>query len=474
MGAVWLGTDEVLGRPVALKQLAPAHSPSHARAEREARLAARLSHPHVVAVFDLATEGAQQWLVMEYVEGRTLAERITTDGPLFPDEAAPLLGQIAEALAAAHAAGIVHRDVKPSNILIDPTGAAKLTDFGIARSDDADATLTQTGFLTGSPAYLAPEVAAGRSAGPASDVWALGATAYHALAGTPPYEVGDNMMGTLYRIVHEDPPRTDRAGWLAPMVAGMMTRDPEQRWTLGHVRTFLAGRPSPAADPTRTLPALAAVTPPTGPPAAASSSVPPAVPAGPARTTEGVADAAPASSAPVSPARTAHVPHRRRRPVRRTWPVLIGSLVVLVLLLILLIARPWHHSGGGATAPTSPPSTPPSSPASSPASTAAAGPTEDGIRSFVSTYLATASSDPARGFSMLTPAYQRQSGGLPGYKRFWGNVRKIHQVTDVLPSLDPLGVSYRYTYTLRGAGKRTEDVQLRLVYKNGRYLISAS
>jgi len=466
MGAVWLGTDEVLGRPVALKRLAPAHSSSHARAEREARLAARLSHPHVVAVFDLVTEGTDQWLVMEYVEGRTLAERIASDGPLSPYAAAPLLGQIADALAAAHAAGIVHRDVKPSNILIDANGAAKLTDFGIARSDDADATLTQTGFLTGSPAYLAPEVAAGRPAGPPSDVWALGATAFHAFAGHPPYEVGDNMMGTLYRIVHEAPPRTDRAGWLAPMVAGMMTQDPAQRWTLRQVQSFLASAPSSTVDPTRTLPTLAALTPPPGPPPAAA--VPAAPPSGPAMPT------------PVPVQGGARL---GRRDARWMWPAAIGGLVVLVLLVVLLVARPGHDDSGSPTAgggtdstratATTPPPSPAASPTSSPTTGPTTGPTEDGIRAFVSTYLAAASSDPARGFAMLTPEYQRASGGLHGYRQFWGNVRKIHDVTDVSPSLDPLGVSYRYTYTLRGTGKRTDNVQLRLVYHDGRYLISA-
>ncbi len=120
-------------------------------------------------------------------------------------EAATLLGQVADALVEAHGHGIVHRDVKPSNILI-AGGAAKLNDFGIARSAD-DASLTQTGLVTGSPAYLAPEVASGSSATPASDVWSLGATLYHAVTGRPPYDVGDNLIGALYKIVHEDPPR---------------------------------------------------------------------------------------------------------------------------------------------------------------------------------------------------------------------------------------------------------------------------
>ena len=241
MGAVWLGRDTVLGREVALKRIGMmpgATAPDLQRAEREARLAARLNHPHVVAVFDLVTEGEETWLVMEYVEGVSLSGLIARDGALTPDEAAPLVRQAADALAAAHAAGIVHRDVKPSNMMVTPQGDVKLTDFGIARAE-ADASLTQTGLVTGSPAYLAPEVASGATAHEASDVWSLGATLYHALAGHTPYDVSENLMGGLYRIVHEEPPRVDDPGWLAPVLEHTMTRDPAQRWSMAQVRDFL-------------------------------------------------------------------------------------------------------------------------------------------------------------------------------------------------------------------------------------------
>ena len=197
MGAVWLGRDELLGRDVALKRLGGspgAGNPDFERAEREAKLAARLNHPHVVAVFDLVDDGDEQWLVMEHVDGLNLSALVKRDGPLTVDQAALVIRQAAEALAEAHAAGIVHRDVKPSNILVTPTGQVKLTDFGIARAE-ADASLTQTGLVTGSPAYLAPEVATGRTATDASDVWALGATLFHALEGGPPYDTDDNVLG---------------------------------------------------------------------------------------------------------------------------------------------------------------------------------------------------------------------------------------------------------------------------------------
>ena len=217
MGAVWRGRDEVLRRTVALKKIGVAPggiTPDARRAEREAKLAAKLNHPNVVAVYDLVEETidgqSHQWLVMEYVEGTDLSELIRRRGRLSPDDVAPILAQVASALAAAHGAGIVHRDVKPSNILVAPDGQVKLSDFGIARTS-SDPALTQTGLVTGSPAYLSPEVASGQQATPASDVWSWGATLFHALEGHPPYQVGDNLLGALYRIVHEEPPRCEAA-----------------------------------------------------------------------------------------------------------------------------------------------------------------------------------------------------------------------------------------------------------------------
>jgi len=203
-GVVWLGRDEVLGRNVALKRiglLPGADSTDLARAEREARLSAQLNHPHVVSVFDVVVDTEAHWLVMEYVEGFTLGDLVRQRGRLSPDAAAPLLWQAADALVAAHGAGIVHRDVKPSNILVTTSGQVKLTDFGIARIA-TDPSLTQTGMVTGSPAYLAPEVAIGDRGGEAGDVWSLGATVFFLLAGRAPYEIGDHVLSALYRIVN--------------------------------------------------------------------------------------------------------------------------------------------------------------------------------------------------------------------------------------------------------------------------------
>ena len=209
-GVVHLAHDEVLDRSVAVKRiglLPGTTSEDVSRAEREGRLAAGVNHPHVVSILDLVKDDDCFWLIMEHVDGRTLSEVVAAEGPLPVRRAAGIIAQAADALVQAGRVGIVHRDVKPSNIMVGVDDHAKLGDFGIARSA-SDTALTRTGLVTGSPAYLAPEVASGRSATGASDVWSLGATLWHALVGRPPYDVSDgNVLGGLYRIVHDDPPR---------------------------------------------------------------------------------------------------------------------------------------------------------------------------------------------------------------------------------------------------------------------------
>ena len=189
MGVVWEALDERLERRVAVKQLRRQPGASTAEAElankramREARLAARLQHQHAVSVFDVVEQEGQLWLIMQFVPSVTLAAVLHEGGPLQPNEAAQVGAQVASALAAAHAVGIVHRDVKPGNILIAEDGSALISDFGIARAL-GDATLTTSGMVHGTPAYLAPEVARGNEANFASDVFSLGATLYSAMEG---------------------------------------------------------------------------------------------------------------------------------------------------------------------------------------------------------------------------------------------------------------------------------------------------
>ena len=455
MGAVWLGRDEVLGREVAVKRLglAPgAESPDLERAEREARLAARLSHPHVVAVYDLVDEEEQQYLVMEYVEGTNLSGLLRARGPLLPDAAAALLGQAADALAAAHEAGIVHRDVKPSNMLVGEDGQLKLSDFGIARAD-ADASLTQTGLVTGSPAYLAPEVASGGTATDASDVWSLGASLFHALTGHPPYEVTDNVLGALFRIVHEEPPRVPDPGWLGPVLEATMHRDPAARWSMAQVRDFLLEGPSSVggavglpedAEATAALSAAGAVR----APAAAEGdrhegtqvlSAMPAVTTGPQPV---VAPSAPGS------------PHRRRG---RTVPVLLGLVAGAAVIVLAFVLG----QGSGDDDPQEPAAPT----AAEPSQEAPAEPepvTDEALEQFATSYVETAVADPEAGFALLTPPYQEASRGLDGYTGFWGGVREVTGFSIRGTDTEQGTVTYEYSYVLGNGQRRTDVVELTL------------
>ena len=224
MGVVWQAWDERLERPVALKQLHRQSGTSTAEAElankramREARLTARLSHPHAVPVFDVVEQEGQLWLIMQFIPSLTLAAVLEEGGPLQPDEAAQVGAEVASALAAAHAVGIVHRDVKPRNILIAEDGAALISDFGIAHAL-GDATLTTRGMIHGTPAYLAPEVARGGEANFASDVFSLGATLYSAVEGSPPFGTDENSMALLHRVASGKFPPPRRTGVMTPVI----------------------------------------------------------------------------------------------------------------------------------------------------------------------------------------------------------------------------------------------------------------
>ncbi|QZY30316.1 serine/threonine-protein kinase [Nocardioides coralli] len=459
MGAVWLARDEVLGRQVAVKRtgLVPGGgTPDAQRAEREARLAARLSHPNVVAVFDLVADDDGQWLVMEYVDGVTLAALVEREGALPPDRVADLLSQAAAALAAAHAAGITHRDVKPSNILVAKDGQVKLSDFGIARSD-AEKTLTATGLVTGSPAYLAPEVASGRSASAASDVWSLGATTFHALAGKPPYEVGDNLLGALYRIVHEEPPRLDDPGWLAPVLEATMTKEPDERWSMEQVHRFLVGGESKAG----------VVPPATADPQA--TQVMAATPPPPPRTPDQPFAAVPPEPAPVTSSSTTSTSTSRHG--RSTSPLVVAGVAAGLVLLVLLV---WLLAGNDDQTPAADdqPDEPASSQTTQSASEPAAEPSADEMEAFMADYLATAPSSPETTFEMLTPRFQRASGGFDGYSGFWGTIESA-ELAQITADPDALTVAYTVNYVTEDGRSSSDDVVLQLAFRGGDYLIAS-
>jgi serine/threonine protein kinase len=243
MGTVWHALDEVLGRDVAVKEVILPHGFSdeereiqHKRTFREARTAARLSHPGVVTVYDVVEEDGRPWIVMELIRARSLHEQIKQDGVLDPHKVAEIGRQMAGALRVAHEAGILHRDVKPSNVLVSGTRAV-LTDFGIARAQ-SDATLTQTGMLIGSPAYIAPERARGRVAVPASDMWSLGVTMYAAVEGKSPFERPD-AMASLVAVLTDEPESAPNAGPLRPVIEGLLRKDPAERLTVDEVASML-------------------------------------------------------------------------------------------------------------------------------------------------------------------------------------------------------------------------------------------
>lgn len=252
MGVVWRARDQQLDRIVAVKQLGGADQTSNLRALREARLAARLRHPHAVTVHDVVEEDGRPYLVMEYVPSRSLSDLLRDRGVLPPDRVAEIGAQLASALAAAHAEGIVHRDVTPSNVLITESGDAKIVDFGISRAN-GESIITGGGLIAGTPAYLAPEVASGAEADFPADVFSLGATLYHALEGAPPFGTDDNTYALLARVAHDEvtPPR--QAGPLSDVLLRLLQRNPYQRPAMGEAHQLfdavIANRPLPPPRP---------------------------------------------------------------------------------------------------------------------------------------------------------------------------------------------------------------------------------
>jgi eukaryotic-like serine/threonine-protein kinase len=234
MGTVWRARDVLLNRDVAVKEIVwPPHlndgerETARRRALREAQMAARLNHPNVVGIYDIVEEDGRPWIVMELVPYRSLREIVGEDGPLAPAESARIGVAVLTALRAAHAEGVLHRDVKPANILVGPDGRVVLTDFGIARAADSSA-LTTSGVLVGSPSYISPERARGEQAGTPGDLWALGASLYAAVQGRPPFE-RDGVLASLTAVVADDPEPAPHAGPLWPVISGLLRKDPSQR-----------------------------------------------------------------------------------------------------------------------------------------------------------------------------------------------------------------------------------------------------
>jgi eukaryotic-like serine/threonine-protein kinase len=322
MGAVWLGTDLRLNRKVALKQvvLEPGLDPRRAtearqRILREGRISARLKHPHAVAIYDVSMQEGEPWLVMEYLRARSLANVLTMEG-LLSDKAAARVGvQLADALDAAHHAGIVHRDVKPGNVLICDNGTVKLSDFGIARAA-GDITVTQTGVLTGTPDYFAPEVARGEAPTPEADMFSLGATLYISVEGEPPFGVQNNALTKMHMVAAGKIRPPQRAGHLTGVLTRLLDSDPARRPSASEARTMLADAERGRSQPPEVPPQRQKPQPPS-----------PAV-ALPAARLGGVSATLPPTPGP-------HRGHRRAAPVRGTHRLAIGLAAAATLTAVV-------------------------------------------------------------------------------------------------------------------------------------------
>lgn len=425
MGVVWLAKDELLDRTVAVKQLLLTAGLSKAEAEqarkrasREARLAARLQHRHAITVFDVAEDDGLPVLIMEYLPSRSLTEVVAAEGPLPPAEVARIGSHAASALAAAHAAGIVHRDVKPGNILLGEDGTTKITDFGISKAAD-DGTLTGSGRFAGTPAFLSPEAARGEKPDAASDVYSLGATLYAIVEGRFPYGDTENQMALLYAAAAGRFAPPQQAGPLTDVLGRMMRFEPESRPTMAELAAELSTITEPPGEKRNRKPLLytglavlvvaAAVvatvllTKDSGQPDAGAA--PPAT----ATATATVTASAPASSSPAS-----------------------------------------------ASKPTT---TPPSSPATNAAAS---------LTQAVSDYYAVMPGNPEAGWAKLGPALKGQ--GFAAYKDWWSKVSGL-KVTDGPKQIGANSVQVTIDFTY--AGKHyTETHTLGMLVENGQTLIN--
>lgn len=512
MGTVWEASDERLQRTVAVKQLrvppelhGADREAAVRRAMREARLTARLHHPNAIQVYDIVVDDGQPALVMQYVPSTSLHNIVRERGPLPEDEVARIGTQVAAALAAAHRAGIIHRDVKPGNVLIAVDGTAKITDFGISHALD-DVTVTTTGMVTGTPAYIAPEVARGMPSGFASDVYSLGATLYMAIEGRAPFGTDHNAMAVLHRVASGQPEPMLRADALAPIVRRMMARDPANRPdmvsvanALGTLRAPGAVASDPGADDAVTTVIRAddrTMMLPTSPPVAGP--LPPVA----------LEAAAPAPLGPpplVLPATALVGPPERQH---RSWVPIVAAALVVAVASVLAIALISSNTGGGTSGGGAPPnpSLANSGTATASKATGSAGqagthgkhkskhktkpakkhktkhgpqpnppgpPSSDQLARAIEHYYSLMPGDLHDGWNLLTPRYQQSTaGGRGAYNKWWHSIDSV-EISGVTPQV-PNTVTATLTYHFKNGRSTTDRTWFRLVNDGGTLLIDSS
>jgi serine/threonine protein kinase len=501
MGIVWQAHDERLHRTVAVKQLllAPGLSAEQAeearlRSMREGRIAARLSHVNAITVFDVAEHAGEPWLIMEYLPSKSLATVIHERGPLPPAEVARIGVQVATALVAAHAAGIVHRDVKPANVLLGDDGIVKITDFGISRAT-GDVTVTATGMLAGTPAYLAPEVAKGQKPTPAADVYSLGSTLYTAVEGHSPFDQGDNTLAVLYAVAAGkiDPPQ--QAGPLTPLLMRLLRADPAQRPTMTEAKEALAaiaaGRSAPAAAPfdaaqaAGAAAALAAAGPPVtvpgrGPQMTRLNPNPftepePSPPAGTVRRPPGPPAPAGQPAGPPPSASRSTAGKRNVRTIVVTVLAVVAAALVGILVANLLSDNRRNPQSSQASQPnTQQTQQAPSSPAKQTpsATTGAAGapaqPSAGDYVKAVQDYYALLPGQLDQAWSRLTPQARQKSGDRAGFDSFWNGIRSVEVRA---PKAQGNRVDATLQFVTKAGAQTTERYVFFLVQRDGKLLI---
>ncbi|HEX6353688.1 serine/threonine-protein kinase [Actinophytocola sp.] len=480
MGVVWKAQDERLGRVVAIKRLVVRYGLSDTmteevrrRAMREARIAARLQHRNAIALFDVAEDKGDPILVMEFLPSKSLSVVLSERGTLPPHEAAEIGAQVAEAIAAAHAVGIAHRDIKPGNILLSENGTVKITDFGISRALDDGTVTTQTGMLAGTPAYLAPEIARGDNSTRASDVFSLGSTLYHAIEGRPPFGTNSNPLALLHAVASGNVPPPRNAGALEPTLMSLMRVEPGERPSMKQAAEALA------AAATVVMPVPPAASGPKTPPKAAIS-VPALLPVPPQPT-------AALPKPQTQPQPTQSGPSKRNMVIvgMVALVVLAGTLVTVLLLNSGDKTNADNNAQGNDTTTTQQAGSPPSDGGGSNPPTTKTSPAQDDSSAsaapsqvappagtqipfttaglFLLDYYSSNKSLGER-WAMLSPYAQASFGSQDEFNRYWSEFTQVssENAKGVTPNADgSLNVPCDVTYTT-AAGPQVQHKVVRV------------